>query len=119
MAKLYKAVSATVAATRDALTKRLQSIRETASLLYNKMMDNIRYGRQRLKDIVEEKRREEEKEEEQLQDDEKCDTVPEINLVHEGRHVKKFRATGNLNNANTRMIMDNITPHMEMRVKVI
>ena len=27
--------------------------------------------------------------------------------------------TENLNNANTRMIMDNITPHIEMRVKVI
>ena len=32
--KLYNAVSTPVAATRDALAERLQSIRETASLLY-------------------------------------------------------------------------------------
>ena len=55
LAKLYNAVSAPVAVTHDALTERLRSVRETASLLYNKMMDNIGYGRQRLKDIVEKK----------------------------------------------------------------
>ena len=51
--KLYNAVSAPVAATRDALADRLQSVRETASLLYNKMMENMRYRRERLNDIVE------------------------------------------------------------------
>ena len=51
-AKLYNAVSAPVAATRDVLTERLQSVRGTASLLYNRMMDNTDYGRERLKDIV-------------------------------------------------------------------
>ena len=55
LAKLYNAVSASVAATRDALTERLQSVRESASLLYNKMMKNMEYVRQRLKDIVEKK----------------------------------------------------------------
>ena len=39
--------------------------------------------------------------------------------MHEGRRVKKFRVTGNLPNVNTRMIMDNITLHIEMSVKVI
>ena len=39
--------------------------------------------------------------------------------MREGRRVKEFRVTGNLNNANTKMIMTNITPHIEMRVKVI
>ena len=68
---------------------------------------------------MEKEAREEEKKEQQQQDHEEYDTGPEINLVHEGRHVKEFRVTGNLNNANTRMIMDNITPHIEMRVKVI
>ena len=53
LAKLHNAVSASVAATRDALTERLQSVRETASLLYNKMMKNMEYRLQRLKDIVE------------------------------------------------------------------
>ena len=38
LAKLYNAVSAPVAATCYALTERLQSVRETASLLYNRMM---------------------------------------------------------------------------------
>ena len=39
--KLYNAVSAPVAATRNALAKGLLSVRETASLLHNRMMDNI------------------------------------------------------------------------------
>ena len=55
ISKLYNAVSAPVAATRDALAERLQSVRETASLLYNRMMENIGYGPERLKDIVEKK----------------------------------------------------------------
>ena len=39
--------------------------------------------------------------------------------MRERRRVKEFRVTGNLNNANKKMIMTNIIPHMEMRVKVI
>ena len=43
-----------MAATGDALTERLRSVRETMSLLYNRMMENMEYGQQeRLKDIVE------------------------------------------------------------------
>ena len=53
ISKLYNAVSAPVAATRDALTERLQSVRETASLLYNRMVENMGYGKERLKDITE------------------------------------------------------------------
>ena len=54
ISKLYNAVSAPVAAIRDALAERLQSIRDTASLLYNRMMENMGYGqKERLKDIVE------------------------------------------------------------------
>ena len=52
LTKLYNAVSTPVAATRDALAERLQSIRETASLLYNRMVENMGYGRERLEDIV-------------------------------------------------------------------
>ena len=134
ISKLYNAVSAAVAATRDVLAQRLQSVRETSSLLYDRMIENMEYGRQRLKDIVGKEAREEEqqqgpaaakearkeeKEEEQQQDDEEYDTVPEINLVHEARRLKEFRVTGSLNRPNARMIMDNITSHTEMRVKVI
>ena len=54
-----------MAATRDALAERLQSVRETASLLYNRMMENMKYGRERLKDITEKEAEEETKEQEQ------------------------------------------------------
>ena len=79
----------------------------------------MEYGWERLKDILEKEAREEEKEEELQQDDEGHDAVPEINLVHQGRRLKEFWVTGNLSNANTRMIIDNIRPQTEMRVKVI
>ena len=72
LTKLYNAVSAPVAATRDALTERLQSVRETTSLLYNTMMENMGYGQQEtLKDIMEK-----EAEEEQQQDKEDIDLIP-------------------------------------------
>ena len=60
ISRLYNAISEPVAATRDALPDRLQSVRETTSLLYNRMMDNTGYGRERLKDIVEKEAEEEE-----------------------------------------------------------
>ena len=46
-------------ATRDALAEKLQSARDTASLLYNRMIENMGYGRERLKDIVEKEAEEE------------------------------------------------------------
>ena len=61
ISKLYNAASAPVPATRDALAERLESMRETVSLLYNRMMENMKYGRQRLKDIVEKEVEEEAK----------------------------------------------------------
>ena len=100
-------------------------------------MDNMGYWQQeQLKDIVEKEAEEKKqpaavKEEEEQQqvpaaakkqqqdDDEQNDTVAKIKLVREGKRLKEFRVTGNLNNANTKMIMANITPHVEMRVKVI
>ena len=45
--------------------------------------------------------------------------VPNIKWVNEGTRVKEFRVTGNLNYANTKMIMDNITPQIEIRAKII
>ena len=61
ISKLYNPVSAPVAATRNAHTERLQSFRETASLLYNRMMDIMGYGQEGLKDIVERETEDEEK----------------------------------------------------------
>ena len=50
---LYNAVSAPVAASRDALSERLQSVRDTVTLLYERAKQKLGYG-QPLKDIVEE-----------------------------------------------------------------
>ena len=136
ISKLYNAVSAPVTATRDELAERLQSVRDTASLLYNRMMENMGYRQERLRDIAEKEAEREEPtatneeakeqqqgpaavKEQQQDDDERYDTVAKIKLVYEGKCVKEFRVTGNLNNSNTKMIMANITPHIEMRVKVI
>ena len=94
ISKLYNTVSAPVTATRDALTERLESVRETASLLYNRMMENMEDGWERLKDIVEKQGEEEAKEQKQEEkvpaaakeqkqdDDEQYDTVPKIKLVY-------------------------------------
>ena len=62
---------------------------------------------------------EEAKEQKQDDDDEQYDTVPKIKLVYEGTRITEFRLTGNLNNANKKIIMDNITSHTGMRTKVI
>ena len=136
ISKLYTAVSVPVAGTRDALAERHLSVRDSASLLYNRMMENMGYGQERLKDIVEKEAEEQQQEseatkEEQQQepapakerqqddDDERYDIVAKIKLVYEGKRVKEFTVTGNLNNSNTKMIMVNITAHIEMRTKVV
>ena len=62
---LHKAISAPVAATRDAFAERLETVHETACLLYNRMVKNMEYGRQRLKDIVKKEAEEEAKEQQQ------------------------------------------------------
>ena len=66
LTKLYNALSAPVVATQDALAEKLQSVCETASLLYNEMMENMEYGRERLKDIVEKEAEEEQQQEEHI-----------------------------------------------------
>ena len=57
--ELYSSVSASVAATRDALEERLQSVGKTTSLFNNRMMDNIEYIREKLKDTIEKEAKEE------------------------------------------------------------
>ena len=52
IANLYNATSTLVAVTREVLAEKPQSARETTSLLYNTMVDNIEHGQERLKDIV-------------------------------------------------------------------
>ena len=46
ISKLYNIVPAPVTATQNALTERLQSIHDTVSLLYNRMMENMGYEQQ-------------------------------------------------------------------------
>ena len=103
-------------ATRDALAETPQSVRETSSLLYKRMMENMGYGEEeRLEDIKEKeaekkqqkpttKEDEEAKDqrqgpaaskEQQQEDDERYGTVAKIKLVYEGKRVKEFRVTGN------------------------
>ena len=108
ISKLYSALSAPVAASRDALAERLQSIRDTTSLLYNRMMSNIGYGQETLKDIVENTAKEEEEEQEAV-----------IELTKDGKKVKVFRITRSMNRDNTKIIMGKITEHIEMRTKVV
>ena len=45
--------------------------------------------------------------------------VARMELHEDGNRVKMFRITGNQNRVSTRLIMDKITPHIEMRVKVV
>ena len=52
-------------------------------------------------------------------DDERYHAVAKIKLVYERERVKGLRVIGNLNNPITKMIMSTLTPHIEMRVKVI
>ena len=111
--KLYNAVPAPVTATP---AEKLQSVRDTASLLYNRMMENMGYGQERLKDIVEKEAKEQQQEaaatkeeeeeakeqqqgppaaKEQQQDDERYEMVAKIKFMSEGKRVKEFRVTGN------------------------
>ena len=72
ISKLYNIVSAHVAVTRDALVERLQSVRDTASLLYNRMVGNMGYGQERLKDIVEKEAEEQQQEPEATKEEEEA-----------------------------------------------
>ena len=66
LTKLYNTVSAPMTATKDAFAERLQRVRETTSLLYNRMMENMGYGQERLKDIVEKEAEGEQQQEEDI-----------------------------------------------------
>ena len=66
LTKLYNALSEPVTGTRDAFGGRVQRVRETSSALYNRMMQNMGYGQERLKDIVEKEAEEEQQQEEDV-----------------------------------------------------
>ena len=39
--------------------------------------------------------------------------------MYEGKRSREFKVTGNLNGSNTKIIMTNLTPHIEMRTNGI
>ena len=55
----------------------------------------------------------------QQYDNEQCDIVSKINLVYKEMHIKEFRATRYLNGINTRIVVVNRAPHIDMGTKVI
>ena len=59
------------------------------------------------------------KEQQQNNDDEQYETVSKIILPHEGKRMKKFRVTGDLNKSNTKITMADITPHIQISANVI
>ena len=84
-------------ATGDGLAERLRSVHETACLLHNRMMENMEYRRQRLKNIVEKEAEEEQQQKEKVpvaakeqkqDDDGQYHTVSKIKLVYEVKRMK-------------------------------
>ena len=132
IASLYKAVSAPVAATREALTARLQDIRNSITSLYNNTKTKLGYG-QTLQDIVE---KEAESEYVGIEDIKhlyprnsvKTDGIDDVKylfdehdmkMVEDGRRIKTWRLTQNLNQPLTETIMKKAQPDIDMRTKVI
>ena len=113
ISKLYSAVSAPVAAIRDALTERLQSVRNTTSLLYNRMMNNIGYGQETLKYIVENTAEEEHQEEEQ---ENNADLTPKEHETALKGAFRSFRSPG-LPKADVDTYTERITPHINKLVE--
>lgn len=76
-------------------------------------MEKTDHGQQRLKYIRKEATKQ------QQYDNKQCDIVSKINLVYKEMHIKEFRATRYLNGINTRIVVVNRTPHIDMGTKVI
>ena len=113
LTKLYNAVSAPVAATQAALAERLQSVRETTSLLYNRMTDNMGYGHERLKNIVE---KEAEEEEEQQKEEEEVDLTPHKHERALKRAYRSFVIPGRLK-TDIDSYFDQIKPYIKKLIK--
>ena len=132
--KLYNAVSAPVAATRDALSERLQSVRDTASSLYERAKQKLGYG-QPLKDIVEEQaiqdyigiedikhlypRAKTQTTDNGIQGMRYLFDEHDMRLIEDGTRVKTWRLTKNLNLSSKNTILHIATPDTEMRTKVV
>ena len=127
IAKLYAAVSAPVATTRDALSKHLGNIRSKVTNLYNKVRGHP--PQKTLKDIVEEVAYNGVEDVKHMYGREKVGEVDGVEDVRglfdeggdgeDGNRVKAWRFRENLNSPLTRTVMAKITPHVDMRVVVV
>ena len=114
ISKLYDAVRAPVATTRDALAQRLQSVRDTVTLLYNRTKERLGYGGETLKDIVEDEA--EKQHEEDNEEQEKVDLTPQ---EHETALKGAYRSLQSPGLAKTDVdtYMEQITPYLKTLIK--
>ena len=136
ISKLYDAVSAPVAATRDALTERLQGVRATVTSLYKRTKVRLGYGQaETLQNVVEEQARQDYvgiEDIKHLYGREKTPVTDagvedvqylfdghDMRLIEDGNRVKTWRITQNLNSSLTETIMHKATPDINMRTKVV
>ena len=128
IAKLYAAVSAPVATTRDALSKHLGNIRSKVTNLYNKVRGHPPQ-KKTLKEIVEEVAYNGVEDVKHMYGREKVGEVDGVEDVRglfdeggdgeNGNRIKAWRFRENLNSPLTRTVMAKITPHVDMRVVVV
>ena len=109
---LYNIVTAPVAATRDALTERLQSVRSTATLLFNKAKEKLGYG-QTLKEIVE---KEAEKQQPEQAEEDNVDLAPQELETAMKKAYKSFRSPG-LPKADVDTYIKRVTPHIKTLIE--
>ena len=114
LTKLYNAVPAPVTATQDALAKRLQSAHDSDSLLYNRMMDNIGYGQEILRNIVEKEAKEEEQQQEE--EEEYIDLTPHKRERVLRRAYRSFVITGTPKTDND-SYFDQTRPYIKTLIK--
>ena len=136
IAKLYDAVSAPVASTHDALVERMQSVFDTVTFLYNRTREKLGYGETptTLHDIVEKEAKQDYIELEDIkhlygrQKETTDDGIEDIQylfddndmlLIKNGRRLKTWRHTRNLNKNLTDTIMHKATPDIDMQTKVV
>ena len=115
LTKLYNAISAPVTATRDALLERLHNVRDTASLLYNRMMENMGYGQEALKNIVEKEAAEEEQQHEEEEEEDINLTPHEYERVLKGAY-RSFVIPG-APKTNIDSYYDRTKPHIKTLIK--
>ena len=88
---LYNIVTAPIAATHAALVKRLQSVRDTVSSLYNRSKKRLGYERT-LKDVVEEETKKEQTDKDESDEDEDIDLTPKQHEVALNKAFRSFRS---------------------------